>query len=90
MSFLKNIFGKRDNGEEFTEGDIFYTSDDHKFHIHKLLKFDKDYNTYHILSYAPVLVLPKIETFDELEVLIYHAPIDKNGFANAKLLAKKE
>jgi tetratricopeptide (TPR) repeat protein len=73
---------------EFTEGDIFYTILESKYHLHKVLKADQDFNTYHVLGYAPMSSLPDPEKSDELSVFIYHFPIDKNGFENPILFKK--
>lgn len=73
---------------EFTEGDIFYTIIENKYHLHKVLKADPDFNTYHVLGYSPMNALPDPEKADELSVFIYHFPIDKNGFENPVLFKK--
>lgn len=73
---------------EFTEGDIFYTILENKYHLHKVLKADKDFNTYHVLGYSPMNTLPDPEKSDELSVFIYHFPIDKDGFENPILFKK--
>jgi tetratricopeptide (TPR) repeat protein len=73
---------------EFTEGDIFYTIIEGKYHLHKVLKADADFNTYHVLGYTPANALPDPEKADELSVFIYHFPIDKNGFENPILFKK--
>ena len=73
---------------EFTEGDIFYTIIEGKYHLHKVLKADADFNTYHVLGYTPMNALPDPEKADELSVFIYHFPIEKNGFSNPILFKK--
>jgi tetratricopeptide (TPR) repeat protein len=73
---------------EFTEGDIFYTILENKFHLHKVLKADRELNTYHVLGYSPMQALPDPEKTDDLSVFIYHFPIDKNGFENPVLFKK--
>lgn len=73
---------------EFTEGDIFYTILENKYHLHKVLKADKDFNTYHVLGYVPMDSLPDPKTCDELSIFIYHFPIDQNGFENPTLFNK--
>lgn len=70
----------------FTLGDIFYTQQEDKFNLFKLIKFDAEFNTYHVKIYAPVASLPAVEELDNLSVIAYHAPIDKNGFENPTLL----
>ena len=72
---------------EFTEGDIFYTIIENKYHLHKVLKSDKDFNTYHVLGYSPMNTLPDPEK-SELSIFSYHFPIDKNGFENPVLFKK--
>lgn len=101
MSIFKKLFGL--NGEsslsadknapsrsEFSAGDIFYTYFDNEFHIYKLLKFDCEFETYHILSYQPLKQLPQVSDIASLSIFAYHAPIDKNGFENPKLLAESK
>lgn len=73
---------------EFSEGDIFYTIIEHKYHLHKVLKADADFNTYHVLGYSPMSTLPDPEKNENLSVFIYHFPIDKNGFENPILFKK--
>jgi tetratricopeptide (TPR) repeat protein len=73
---------------EFTEGDIFYTILENKYHLHKVLKADKDFNTYHVLGYSPMNTLPDPEKPEELSIFSYHFPIDKNGFENPVLFKK--
>lgn len=73
---------------QFSEGDIFYTILDNKYHLHKVLKIDNDFNTYHVLGYSPISVLPDPEKTDALSVFIYHFPVDKNGFQNPVLFKK--
>jgi tetratricopeptide (TPR) repeat protein len=65
---------------EFEEGDIFYSFLDDQYHLFKLLKFDRERSTCHVLCYSPLRELPE-ETADfHPEIVVYHAPIDKNGF----------
>lgn len=73
---------------EFTEGDIFYTIIENKYHLHKVLKADPDVNTCHVLSYAPAEKLPDPENVEDLSVFIYHFPVDKNEFENPVLFRK--
>jgi tetratricopeptide (TPR) repeat protein len=80
MSLLKNLFGDKSQKTEFEEGDIFYSFLDNKYQLYKLLKVDADSNTYHVMCYAGIDALPKPNEVKDLEVLVYHAPIDKDGF----------
>ena len=90
MSILKKLFStKETNQTNFSEGDIFYTYFDNKYHIYKLLVYDKAFECYHVLVYEPLDILPTNETIDNLEVSVYHTPIDKNGFEGAKFLSKQ-
>ncbi|MBL7835317.1 MAG: tetratricopeptide repeat protein [Cyclobacteriaceae bacterium] len=73
---------------EFTEGDIFYTRIENKYHLHKVLKVDRDFGTYHVLGYSPAEHLPDPEKVEALTVFIHHFPIDKNGFENPVLFKK--
>lgn len=73
---------------EFTEGDIFYTVIENKFHLHKVLKADADLNTYHVLGYSPMHSLPDPAQSENLPVFIYHFPIARNGFENPVLFKK--
>jgi len=100
MNSFKKLFGSKDDNldnsdasdsqTEFSEGDIFYTYFDNHFHINKLLKFEREFDTYHILSYQPVKQLPEIREIENLGIFAHHAPIDKNGFENPKLLTKSK
>jgi tetratricopeptide (TPR) repeat protein len=67
----------------FKEGDIFYTRYNNQYHLYKLLRKDED-ETYHVLGYVPQDELPGKYSTDELEVRIYHAPIHKESFVEAK------
>lgn len=73
---------------EFTEGDIFYTIIETKYHLHKVLKVDHELNTYHVLGYSPADALPDPEKIDDLRVFTYHFPVQKNGFENPTLFKK--
>jgi len=93
MSIFKKIFSAKTDEQPrgqsgFSEGDIFYTHFDNQYHIYKLLIFDKDFECYHVLGYKPLDTLPSSKNIDSLEVAVYHSPIDKNGFKDAKHLAK--
>lgn len=93
MSIFKRLFAtntdEQPNGQrDFSEGDIFYTHFDNHYDIYKLLVFDKEFECYHVLCYKPLDTLPSIKNVDSLEVAVYHSPIDKNGFKDAKLLTK--
>ena len=91
MSIFKNIFGSNEKDikqpTEFSEGDVFYTILDGEIHLEKLLKFDREFDTYHILSYRPVKTLPAKNGLQNLQIFAHHAPINKNGFENPKLFA---
>ena len=76
------------NNNSFEAGDIFYTQKEGTFSLFKLLKFDQEFNTYHIIVYTPVDTLPSEENIKDLSILAYHAPIDKNGFSDPILLYK--
>jgi tetratricopeptide (TPR) repeat protein len=91
MNIFKKLFSAKEikqpeRQRNFSEGDIFYTQYSNQYHIYKLLVFDNDFDCYHVLSYQPVKTLPNIENVSDLEVFVYHSPIDKNGFKDAKLL----
>lgn len=91
MSIFKRLFSTKDNEQfdkqiNFSVGDTFYTRFDNQYHIYKLLVFDKEFDCYHVLSYEPVEALPSPENINDLEVAVYHSPIDKNGLKDAKLL----
>lgn len=73
---------------EFTEGDIFYTIIENKYHLYKVLKADNEFSTYHVLGYTPADKLPDPDKANELSIYIYHFPIDKNGFDNPVLFVK--
>lgn len=98
MSLFKKLFGSDDDNSggaadsptEFSEGDVFYTFFDDRFHINKLLKYEREFDTYHVLSYQPVEQLPEAKEVENLAIFIHHAPIDKNGFENPQLLAKSK
>lgn len=91
MSIFKRLFSTKANGHgDFSDGNIFYIRFDNQYHIYKLLVFDRDSECYHVLSYEPSDILPSIENLDALEVAVYHSPIDKNGFTDARLLTNAE
>jgi tetratricopeptide (TPR) repeat protein len=86
MSFLKNLFTKKE--EPFSEGDIFYTMSNQQYQLHKVLKADVEYGTYHVMIYALLPQLPPKDQQDSLQVLMHHAPIAMSGFEDPKLFAK--
>ncbi len=79
---------KNQDNNELAVGDIFYSFFDGRYNLYKLLNFDQGNNTYHVLCYEPQASLPLPENLENLEVQIYHAPIDKNGFNDAVFFAK--
>ncbi|OQP49797.1 hypothetical protein A4H97_28330 [Niastella yeongjuensis] len=83
---MSNLNEQAASQSYFSEGDIFYTQDHKQYYLYKLLAFDKDFDCYHVLRYEPVNALPNNETLSDLEVQVYHSPIDRNGFKDAKLL----
>lgn len=94
MSFFKKLFGGSDNEKEehtdFQEGDIFYTNTEGKFQIYKLLKYENEFETFHVKAYEDVNDLPHPNEIKHLKVEIHHFPIAKTGFKNPKFLANKE
>ena len=89
MSLFKKIFRKKELEKTFEEGDVFYSVFDKKYHLFKLLKFDGENNTYHVLHYEPVDSLPGTNELTALEVEIYHTPIGKDGFDNPVLFSRQ-
>lgn len=86
MSLFKNIFsGSKPKHTEFSPGDIFYMESGKKYQLYKLLAVDAAFDCYHVLSYAPLDSLPAVAELPVIPVFIYHSPVDKNGFPNAKL-----
>lgn len=86
MSIFKKLFSKTNEPQDnFSEGDIFYTFFDNHYHFYKLLKEDIDLDIYHVLTYKPIAQLPNKEKINELDILVYHAPIAKTGFEGSKL-----
>jgi tetratricopeptide (TPR) repeat protein len=75
---------------EFTEGDIFYTTLNGQYHFHKVLRVDDAFNTYHVLTYDPVSMLPAGLDTQALTIFAYHSPIDKNGFENPVRVTQSE
>jgi len=88
MNFFKKILGKKaDPVVALSEGDIFYTFRNNQYHLYKLLKID-EYDTFHVLGYAPLDELPPKEKINDLEIQIYHFPIAPTGFPGSKIFAK--
>lgn len=93
MSIFSRLFSKKKKEEphlvgDFSEGDIFYTQFDDQYHLYKLLVFEKDFECYHVLGYKPLDILPGDNNMESLEVAVYHSPVDRNAFRDAKLLKK--
>lgn len=83
MSILKQFFSSnKKKPKTYSEGDVFYICLDNKYYTYKLLFFEIAANCYHVLSYDPIMNPPKEEDISNLEIMSYHAPIDKNGFEN--------
>lgn len=94
MSFLNRLFSKQDGNDKkgaanFSSGDIFYTHTDGEYHVQKLLSSEARFDTYHVLIYSTLSSLPELSDIDDLQVLVYHAPIDKNAFTDAVFLANR-
>lgn len=90
MGIFSNLFSKTPPPPIFEEGDVFYTQIDGQYHISKLLRHDQPSETYHVLIYQPVNSLPRPENLAALSIMVYHAPIARNGFSNPQLLAKSK
>ncbi|MBT1711033.1 tetratricopeptide repeat protein [Fulvivirgaceae bacterium PWU5] len=95
FNFLKNKEAQPDHSKneqvvEFSVGDIFYTEKNEKFNLYKILAEDKEFECYHILTYAPVNSLPAGNDIDNLPVSVYHSPFAKKAFAGAVLLTNKQ
>jgi hypothetical protein len=69
-----------DSKIDFSVGDIFYTQTDENYLLYKLLDIENEFNRYHIQTFSPINCLPSIEEIEDLSVLIYHSPINKNAF----------
>ncbi|MEY3444445.1 MAG: hypothetical protein RLZZ519_2726, partial [Bacteroidota bacterium] len=70
-----------------SDGDIFYTVHERAYHVSKLLRFDPDFDAYHVMIYAPVDREPTAADLPSLKLLMLHAPIDRAGFENPKVIA---
>lgn len=90
MSFFKKILGnnKEDNPihENFQEGDIFYTEEDCRYQIFKLLRIDNKMDGLHVLGYDDTTSVPAEDEIENLKIKIYHFPIDRNGFNQPKFI----
>lgn len=89
MSLFNKIFGSKNRGDEFEEGDVFYTFSNGHYHLYKLLKLDRKNETYHVLCYQVLNALPKPSDLDTLGVAVFHAPIDIDGFGDPVLFSNK-
>ena len=72
--------------ENFEEGVIFYTNNESKFMIFKIIRIDYELSIYHVKVYVEVLKLPSLEQIKDLEVSTHHVPIDMYGFEDPKFL----
>lgn len=91
MSIFKRLFSTKDSEQfnrhgNFSEGDIFYTHFNNQYRIYKLLVFDRNFDCYHVLSYKSLNILPTENILEHLEVAVYHSPVARDGFKDAKLL----
>ncbi|MCA6364160.1 MAG: tetratricopeptide repeat protein [Bacteroidetes bacterium] len=89
MSFLKNLFSGKNQPQKtnsFKAGDIFYTKNDSKFSLFKLLVHDAEFDCYHVLVYMPVDRLPDTTQVNGLKVMVYHSPFATSAFSGAVLL----
>ena len=67
---------------ELRAGDLFYVMRDGRYHLYKLLAFDKPFSCYHVLAYEPSDLVPSGKTLDGFKIGIYHLPLDQDGFDN--------
>ena len=76
----------QENPTPFTAGDIFYTRHEGGYHVSKLLRFDPDFDAYHVMIFEPLDHEPTAADLPKLEVVMLHVPIDRAGFENPVLL----
>ena len=90
MSLLKKLFGSEYQATKehtnFQEGDIFYIEKEDKYRIFKLLKYDNDFETFHVTAYEEVITLPGPNEVKNLKIRIHHLPVAKTGFEKPKLI----
>lgn len=92
MSLFKKLFAGKDARStkrihDLSEGDVFYTQWDDRYHMYKLLVVDKAMDGYHVLAYQPAHTLPDQKTVAALKVAVYHLPIARQSFTDAVFLA---
>ena len=57
------------------EGDIYYSESEGKYYPFRVLRIDRDFPVFHVLTYYPIQEKPTTKNFNELEVFIWHTPI---------------
>lgn len=75
-----------DNQIAYSAGDIFYTQSDNQYRLCKLLHFDRELETCHVLIYKPLDKLPDVSDIDNLDISIYHAPFDMKAYKSSVFL----
>lgn len=73
----------------FKPGDIFYTQEEGKYHLFKVLEVEEAFSTVHVLIYQAQNQLPDISQIQDWSIMAYHAPIDQNGFTNPVMLTNQ-
>jgi len=92
MNFLKKLFTSKDkiiDPTQYSEGDIFYTTVNGKYYLHKMLVIETEFDCYHVLSFSPIDHKPKISDIENLKVIVYHAPFDKKAFRDGTVLTNR-
>ncbi|HWZ22482.1 MAG TPA: tetratricopeptide repeat protein [Cytophagaceae bacterium] len=59
----------------YQQGDLLYTKIDNRFHVSKILRYDKYLGTYHICGYAPLDHRPTTNDIPNLQIAIAHSPV---------------
>lgn len=87
--WLAKLFSGKEKTIDFSVGDIFYTQQDNKYQLYKLLAMEAEVDCYHILIYSPLDRLPTDVTVGRLSIFVYHAPFSKKAFINPTLLTNQ-
>ncbi len=71
----------------YQEGDILYIKIGNQYYVSKILRVDKDFDIYHVCSYAPLDRIPAISDIPDLQPFILHSPI--SDFPEGTLLTRE-
>lgn len=81
---------KHSGKPDMREGDLFYVLHEGSYQPYKLLVNDIDFSCYHVLAYEPLDTVPSQGDADNLNIRVYHFPVDAGGFKDPVVFGNRK